>query len=277
MFLLRGGVIPRLEISYYCVYIYHFFLSIFLFNILKNKVGKNIFAILAIFLPTTLLTIYGLIVNAEDLYPVIFPTVSIIILYSVVASFFTHKKLMVGILISTVGILLIFLWNSFFLEKIIFERENHYSYDGKKFPLVDKYVQDSHGSNKLLSTLVLNKKTLLEFMYFNCLPCREKIPVLNKLKNQLNERLNILIIVNGAIDDYNDYQNLLKFYSKSSSLNFYFDPDGNLTKSLKIKAFPTEYIIDEKQFIKLVSVGFSADTKNIYINERKKFILKNDL
>jgi len=83
----------------------------------------------------------------------------------------------------------------------------------------------------------------LDFWYRGCLPCLKATPDLIKLQEEFK---NDLVII--GINDQDDKQDITDYYSyKKNTLYFStYKTSTNISKSLKVNAFPTFIIIDQK-------------------------------
>lgn len=123
----------------------------------------------------------------------------------------------------------------------------------------------TNGSSFLSTDLKLNndktlkltdlkgKVVLLDFWYRGCLPCLKATPDLMKLQQEFK---NDLVII--GINDIDNKQDISDYYAYKKNTNYFstYKTEINIAKNLKISAFPTFIIIDQKGEIVKTEVGF---------------------
>lgn len=109
----------------------------------------------------------------------------------------------------------------------------------------------NNGTSLKISDLK-GKVVLLDFWYRGCFPCLKATPDLIKLQEEFKDNL-IIIGINDSDDaeDISDYYE----YKKANYLSTY-KTDVNISKILKINAFPTFIIIDTNGNIVYNEIGF---------------------
>src|SRR5690606_30242426 len=87
------------------------------------------------------------------------------------------------------------------------------------------------------------KVVLLDFWYRGCLPCLKATPDLIKLQDEFK---NDLVII--GINDRDDKQDISDYYAYKKNTSYFstYKTATNISKSLKISAFPTFIIINQK-------------------------------
>ena len=110
-------------------------------------------------------------------------------------------------------------------------------------------------------TLKLNdlkgKVILLDFWYRGCLPCLKATPDLMKLQQEFK---NDLVII--GVNDRDDKEDVTDYYSYKKN-TFYvstYKTSNHISNNLKITAFPTFIIINQKGEIVKTEVGFNKSS-----------------
>lgn len=105
-----------------------------------------------------------------------------------------------------------------------------------------------------------NKVVLVDFWASWCEPCKEALPVYNKLYKQ-NKAAGLVIIGVNEDDEPKDRDTFLK--SHPVDFPMFHDTDGKWAKDLHIQALPTLYIFGkDKRAIKFYR-GFNGDSKKL--------------
>ena len=97
------------------------------------------------------------------------------------------------------------------------------------------------------------KVVLLDFWYRGCLPCLKATPDLMKLQQEFK---NDLVII--GINDRDDKEDVTDYYAYKKN-TFYFSTyktSNHISNNLKITAFPTFIIINQKGEVVKTEVGF---------------------
>lgn len=113
-----------------------------------------------------------------------------------------------------------------------------------------------------LKNIVKGKITLVDFYFADCPPCTIKRKALLKLKDAVNDDVQIILIDNGAIDSFTKFTT-----TNTDVLPVFYDSTGSWTKNLNIKSFPFELILDKQGKIKFVSLGFAQALDKVYIEK----------
>lgn len=136
------------------------------------------------------------------------------------------------------------------------------------------------GSNFFTTDLKLNnyetvkltdlkgKVVLLDFWYRGCLPCLKATPDLMKLQEEFK---NDLVII--GINDRDDKEDVTDYYAYKKN-TFYastYKTSNHISNNLKITAFPTFIIINQKGEIVKTEVGFDKSS----IRKTIKNLIKN--
>ena len=97
------------------------------------------------------------------------------------------------------------------------------------------------------------KVVYLDFWASWCPPCLKSLPLLEELRNELDdERFQIL-----AINVDREPQRALDFLGKHSvGYPSASDPEGRLPKTFEIETMPTSFLIDENGVVRYVHPGF---------------------
>ena len=99
---------------------------------------------------------------------------------------------------------------------------------------------------KLINILDFNSNYVINFWATWCIPCKQELPDLNKMKIE-NKDLKVIII---SIDKkpIKDQLNFLK-KNKVNELTAYFDQNMTFFKSLKLRGIPTTLLINQQKII----------------------------
>ncbi len=265
MLILRSGYF---EIGMRFRYIFIYFVFIILLFLVNRivSVRRSFWYLLA---PILIFTIYGLWINAKDLFPFIFPAITLLFTLCILEYLFTGTKR--RILFSFNIILILFF--SFVIYPSLTAKKN-IEYLSLPFEDIKSFnMLTPDGGSISLSN---DKMILLDFMFLECKPCILKLNYLQTLKNL---PISINIIVDGQIDKFEDFK---KYYYENkemlSGFTFLYDIEGRLSRKMKINTYPTELIIKNKNII-LKDVGVPSDAKTDYFDIRKKILTddSNDL
>lgn len=113
------------------------------------------------------------------------------------------------------------------------------------------------------------KVVLLDFWYRGCLPCLKATPDLMKLQEEFK---NDLVII--GINDSDDKEDISDYYAYKKNTNYFstYKTVTNISKNLKITAFPTFIIINQKGEVVKTEVGFDKGS----IRKTIKNLIKNN-
>ena len=127
----------------------------------------------------------------------------------------------------------------------------------------------NNGKNIQLINLK-GKIILLDFWYRGCLPCLKAIPDLIELQEEFKNDL-VIIGINDidTKEDVNDYY----AYKKVNYLSTY-KSGVNISKKLKINAFPTTIIIDQSGEVAVTESGFQKGTFKKSLRKNIKKLIK---
>lgn len=105
------------------------------------------------------------------------------------------------------------------------------------------------------------KLIYLDFWASWCGPCRQSLPILEKLRNQYKSKGFEVVAIN-VDENLQDALNFLKKYPVSYPI--LLDPNGNSAKTYNIKGMPTAYLIDKNGVVLFKHEGFKKrDRKKI--------------
>lgn len=101
------------------------------------------------------------------------------------------------------------------------------------------------------------KVVLLDFWYRGCFPCLKATPDLIKLQEEFK---NDLVII--GINDRDDKTDISDYYAYKNNTNYFstYETTTNISKNLKVSAFPTFIIINQKGEIVKTEVGFNKSS-----------------
>jgi peroxiredoxin len=114
---------------------------------------------------------------------------------------------------------------------------------GKPFPHMN--LLDRHGKATKGLSFNKNKYTLVDFWYTNCSPCRAQFPSFKETYKKYHPNGFELI---GISTDTERYSTELPKVIKELDLNWmhFWDLEGKETKLLSIKAFPTNFLLNQQ-------------------------------
>lgn len=106
-----------------------------------------------------------------------------------------------------------------------------------------------------------------------CIPCRQELPFLNRLRAQyLAQGLEILAVNTDA-----DRQLALDFLEKYPvQLEVASDPDGTLLQAYNIEGLPTSFLIDRGGMIRHVYIGFQATDQDNILTQVTQLLAEHD-
>jgi len=107
--------------------------------------------------------------------------------------------------------------------------------------------------NRLDLSEYKNKVLLIDFWATWCPPCKQSMPFLNALRNELADKGFEIIAIN--VDEETEVaQNFLNNYPVDYPV--VFDPKGECPLAYDVKAMPSSYFVDKKGKIRYVHFGF---------------------
>lgn len=128
-------------------------------------------------------------------------------------------------------------------------------------------LQLNNGKTIKLTNLK-GKVVLLDFWYRGCFPCLKATPDLIKMQEEFKDDLVII-----GINDRDDKEDITDYYTyKKGNYFSTYKTETDISKNLKINAFPTFIIINQKGEIEKAEIGF--DKSNIR-KTIKKLIKEN--
>jgi thiol-disulfide isomerase/thioredoxin len=246
----------------------------FIFGILFfiKQIEKKI--IFIFFIPVFIIKILSLILNTNN-FPIDFPIDLIISIYSFyggykIKNIFRNVKILVSYFLS-IG--LFFYTIYFLIPKIEYQKHN--------FNLTNvETLKHKYWNLKNLNGLEIpfrnttNKIIVLNFTSKSCKQCIIKMPYIQKIQNKFKGNGNILIY-EVDLGSWDTIEEALIFSKKNkNTLNWAYDPNGKLAKSLKFNGAPHEVIIDKKGKIRQIQGGFNKTIGFIYEKKLTDFINK---
>jgi len=103
------------------------------------------------------------------------------------------------------------------------------------------------------------KVVYLDFWASWCGPCRQSLPMLNDLRNELRKQGFEVLAVN-LDEDKEDAKAFLKQFPVSYPV--LLDPKGKTPQKYELPGMPTSYLIDRKGRVKSVHIGFKKQDIN---------------
>jgi len=107
--------------------------------------------------------------------------------------------------------------------------------------------------NNLDLTEYKNKVLLIDFWATWCPPCKQSMPFLNDLRNELSDKGFEIIAIN-VDEETLIAQHFLNNYPVDYPV--VFDPKGGCPLAYDVKAMPSSYFVDKKGKIRYVHLGF---------------------
>jgi len=110
-----------------------------------------------------------------------------------------------------------------------------------------------NNSKTVKLTDLKGKIVLLDFWYRGCFPCLKATPDLIKIQEEFK---NDLVII--GINDSDDKEDISDYYAYKKNTNYFstYKTSTNISRDLKVSAFPTFIIINQKGEIVKTEVGF---------------------
>ncbi|UJP64893.1 TlpA family protein disulfide reductase [Mongoliitalea daihaiensis] len=129
------------------------------------------------------------------------------------------------------------------VKKTKIEIERKKALIGKEYPITNAVTLDGRDLN--IDDLK-GKPTLINLWFTSCKPCIEEMPVLNKMKEEYNDKFNFLSIT------FESENKVKKFLQR-----FQFDFDHivgskELTKNLGFEAYPANLFLDKNGILRVI-------------------------
>lgn len=122
------------------------------------------------------------------------------------------------------------------------------------------------GTNINLDSLK-GKLTILDFWYQGCKPCLNVFEVLNEMKKEFEEKIQIISI--NSIDSLDsDYQNFITGHKINTQQ--ILDRDMKIRMLYKVSVFPTLFLINERGIISFVQIGYDTNLRIELSNQIKQ-------
>jgi hypothetical protein len=164
-----------------------------------------------------------------------------------------------------VTLLCIFLFSciSYYVIKIYMPKYQYLTYNfhinnGKQIKL-DKLKFTLQNKQEINASVLLhNKIAVLDFSFFRCLQCKEKLSSLEALAYKYANDSSVFIgrIIDGSIESFEDYQ---KYCSENNGkLKILYDREGLITKQFKVTAYPIEFILDKNAKYWFYTLGYNG-------------------
>lgn len=121
-------------------------------------------------------------------------------------------------------------------------------------PLPDLAMVDFDG--KPLRPADLRGKVLLLDIWASwCAPCKEELPLLDKMAARLKSR-GVEVLAVSIDENREDAVRFLKDHGGEWSLQLAHDPEARVADRLKPSKMPTSYVVDRKGIVRHVNAGF---------------------
>ncbi|MEM6721808.1 MAG: TlpA disulfide reductase family protein [Bacteroidota bacterium] len=137
--------------------------------------------------------------------------------------------------------------------------EKVYAYEHKAFP--DFKLRNLNGK-KVTQKNLKGKITFINIWFVNCVPCRREMPILNRLKEKYQDKVDFKSI---TFDKKEAVQNFLK--TNEYNYDHLINAKSFLKDELGIKSYPKIMIIDRKGIVSYVGPGipptFDKTTKKV--------------
>lgn len=118
---------------------------------------------------------------------------------------------------------------------------------GKTLPTIE--LQSTQGGMVSTDNLYKNQVILLNFWATWCPPCRDEIPLLNKIHAKFyHDSFQIVAVMEDEASDLKDRNQILQNFNKKIPIQFsvFFDPNTKLADALNTFKLPETYLIDQK-------------------------------
>lgn len=133
-----------------------------------------------------------------------------------------------------------------------------------------KEIQLNNGKTVKLTDLK-EKVVLLDFWYRGCYPCLKAIPELIELQEEFKDDLVII-----GINDSDNREDVTDYFAYKK-VNYFstYKSEANISKKLKINAFPTTIIINQNGEVVSVESGYQKGTFKKVLRKTIKKIIKD--
>lgn len=255
-FLLRSG---EIELSYKYIYVFILLIYFLMFLIIDRFIDIKKFALL-LNLPLLILTIYGLKINFDHLYPSFFPAVNIIYLGGILPFLFGKNRIL-----TFVPIFIILSVVSFFGYS---HMELNYRLKSNKGIALNLNDINLKNYNDRSFTLDNKGSYVIDCMFTTCAPCIEKLSYLNGL-GDINK---VYVLIDGKIDNFQSYISFQNTNQrKYENLVFLYDSGGKFMKNHNVEKYPTEFVIKDGNIVGK-EIGYSKYDLDDYIESRESIL-----
>jgi cytochrome c biogenesis protein CcmG, thiol:disulfide interchange protein DsbE len=129
-------------------------------------------------------------------------------------------------------------------------------------------LKDRNGKAVQLAQLK-GSVVVVDFWASWCAPCREELPVLEKLFQKYREK-GLVVIAVGQDADVTKFDKFLR--ATPLSFTVVHDPEGAVARRYGPPKMPSSYIVDKKGIIRHVHAGFKASDKDALEREIKALL-----
>ena len=142
-------------------------------------------------------------------------------------------------------------------------KEKIYGFLNNKF--TSKILTTINGEKIDLSKI--DKPTVLNFWFTSCKPCIDEMPILNKIKNKYQDKVDFIAIT------YEPGDKTIPFFKKHKFDYKQIIGEKEFVEHLGIQAFPKNIFIDKNGIIKIIEDGIPYILENgkMEIGEGKEF------
>lgn len=128
------------------------------------------------------------------------------------------------------------------------------TWDERKQPLPEFALVDMQGRKWGLGDLK-GKVTFINFWATWCGPCREELPYVQKLHEQMKGRKDVLVLTMNIDDELG----LVEPFTKENKYSFPVIPAVNYARDLNIYSIPRNWVVDTDGVLQFEGVGFGSD------------------
>jgi hypothetical protein len=210
-------------------------------------------------------------IDGLKLIPFRFPIPFLFTLLGVYLGFcYTEKKY------KSILIVLLFIFTSLIAFQKLFLPYQLYKNYGFNIPknvsianFNEVILLNSNHEKVRLSEIINNDLFLIDLYFNECSVCLKKEKVLKKLKEQMKEKINIILICDGRLNTFDEFKHRIQKEKKNNKIELYYlyDSESSFKKIFNFNGYPFEILILNKKIIKILN-GYDTKIQNKYLQDR---------
>ena len=251
---------------FFCGFLGMVFLLWFIFKQIINVKSFFVFSILPVFL----IFLLGYLENPKGIL-FFLPLEFGISISGFLAGFAVLRKkylYAIGLFIFT------FLTISLYHFKLLPDRyfEKNISRTAPAFEQLDSVILYKTDGSRIEEDFIHNKVLVINFWFIGCKPCEIKKPFFEELSSRFRSNPDVFFInihykTRATLEQIQAFQSL-----NPTSLEYFYDLNGDLAKMLNVDRMPVEYVIDKDLRIVSIYQGFDYYDKDLYLRNRRELI-----